>query len=107
MDLMGSDQAESLRRLLAPRVTRRIAVVGADPGAGATTVALGMANALAMPKAICRPGTFDKPCSQPSERSSGLCHSANNNARKMPLSAMLLTIETMPARTGVLVSWRE
>jgi len=45
---MGSDQAESLRRLLAPRVTRRIAVVGADPGAGATTVALGMANALAM-----------------------------------------------------------
>ncbi len=45
---MGSDQAESLRRLLAPRVTRRIAVVAADEGAGATTVALGLANALAM-----------------------------------------------------------
>ncbi|AZG17011.1 MinD/ParA family ATP-binding protein [Cupriavidus pauculus] len=45
---MGSDQAESLRRLLAPRVTRRIAVVGAEPGVGATTVALGLANALAM-----------------------------------------------------------
>lgn len=45
---MGTDQAESLRRLLAPRVTRRIAVVGADAGAGTTTVALGLANALAM-----------------------------------------------------------
>ncbi|WP_130393830.1 MinD/ParA family ATP-binding protein [Cupriavidus agavae] len=45
---MASDQAESLRRLLAPRVTRRIAVVGADSGAGTTTVALGLANALAM-----------------------------------------------------------
>ncbi|WP_186426728.1 MinD/ParA family ATP-binding protein [Cupriavidus metallidurans] len=45
---MGSDQAESLRRLLAPRVTRRIAVVAADAGAGATTVTLGLANALAM-----------------------------------------------------------
>lgn len=48
MNLMGSDQAESLRRMLAPRVTRRIAVVGSDPGAGATTVALGLANALAL-----------------------------------------------------------
>ena len=48
MNLMGSDQAESLRRLLAPRVTRRIAVVGADSGAGTTTVALGLANALSM-----------------------------------------------------------
>jgi len=45
---MGSDQAESLRRMLAPRVTRRIAVVAADTGAGATTVALGLANALAL-----------------------------------------------------------
>ncbi len=45
---MGSDQAESLRRLLAPRVTRRVAVVGADTGAGTTTVALGLANALSM-----------------------------------------------------------
>ncbi|MBU67084.1 MAG: flagellar synthesis regulator MotR [Cupriavidus sp.] len=45
---MASDQAESLRRLLAPRVTRRIAVVAAEPGAGATTVALGLANALSM-----------------------------------------------------------
>ena len=45
---MGSDQAESLRRLLAPRVTRRIAVVGAEQGVGTTTVALGLANALAM-----------------------------------------------------------
>lgn len=45
---MDSDQAESLRRLLAPRVTRRIAVVGAESGAGATTVALGLANALSM-----------------------------------------------------------
>ncbi|MEN7530830.1 P-loop NTPase [Cupriavidus sp. DL-D2] len=45
---MASDQAESLRRLLAPRVTRRIAVVGAEPGAGTTTVALGLANALSM-----------------------------------------------------------
>ncbi|SFC54620.1 flagellar biosynthesis protein FlhG [Cupriavidus sp. OV038] len=48
MNLMGSDQAESLRRMLAPRVTRRIAVVGCEAGAGATTVALGLANALAM-----------------------------------------------------------
>lgn len=48
MNLMGSDQAESLRRLLAPRVTRRIAVVGAEQGAGTTTVALGLANALSM-----------------------------------------------------------
>jgi len=45
---MGSDQAESLRRMLAPRVTRRIAVVAAETGAGATTVALGLANALAL-----------------------------------------------------------
>ena len=33
---MGSDQAESLRRMLAPRVTRRIAVVGCEAGAGAS-----------------------------------------------------------------------
>ncbi|GJG94435.1 P-loop NTPase [Cupriavidus pauculus] len=46
--MMGSDQAESLRRLLAPRITRRIAVVGAEQGVGTTTVALGLANALAM-----------------------------------------------------------
>ncbi|WP_423195584.1 MULTISPECIES: MinD/ParA family ATP-binding protein [unclassified Cupriavidus] len=46
--MLGSDQAESLRRMLAPRVTRRIAVVGSEPGAGATTVALGLANALAL-----------------------------------------------------------
>ncbi|SDP32022.1 flagellar biosynthesis protein FlhG [Ralstonia sp. 25mfcol4.1] len=45
---MATDQAESLRRLLAPRVTRRIAVVGAEQGVGTTTVALGLANALAM-----------------------------------------------------------
>lgn len=45
---MASDQAESLRRLLAPRVTRRIAVVGAEQGVGTTTVALGLANALSM-----------------------------------------------------------
>jgi len=48
LNLMGSDQAESLRRMLAPRVTRRIAVVGCESGAGATTVALGLANALAL-----------------------------------------------------------
>lgn len=46
--MLGSDQAESLRRMLAPRVMRRIAVVGSEPGAGATTVALGLANALAL-----------------------------------------------------------
>ncbi len=34
--------------MLAPRVTRRIAVVASEPGAGATTVALGLGNALAM-----------------------------------------------------------
>ncbi|KAI3591057.1 Flagellar synthesis regulator FleN [Cupriavidus sp. U2] len=45
---MATDQAESLRRLLAPRVTRRIAVVGAEQGVGTTTVALGLANALSM-----------------------------------------------------------
>jgi len=45
---LALDQAESLRRMLAPRVTRRIAVVASDAGAGATTVALGLANALAM-----------------------------------------------------------
>ena len=48
MNTMASDQAESLRRLLAPRVTRRIAVVGAEQGVGTTTVALGLANALSM-----------------------------------------------------------
>jgi len=42
------DQAESLRRMLAPRTTRRIAVVGSGPGAGATTIALGLSHALAM-----------------------------------------------------------
>ena len=42
------DQAESLRRMLAPRVTRRIAVVASERGAGATTVALGLSHALAM-----------------------------------------------------------
>ncbi|WP_432262593.1 MinD/ParA family ATP-binding protein [Cupriavidus sp. TMH.W2] len=42
------DQAESLRRMLAPRTTRRIAVVASECGAGATTVALGLSNALAM-----------------------------------------------------------
>lgn len=46
--MLGSDQAESLRRMLAPRVTRRIAVVASEPGAGATTVALGLSNALAL-----------------------------------------------------------
>ncbi|KDP86228.1 MinD/ParA family ATP-binding protein [Cupriavidus basilensis] len=48
MTSLASDQAESLRRMLAPRATRRIAVVASDAGAGATTVALGLANALAM-----------------------------------------------------------
>lgn len=42
------DQAESLRRMLAPRVTRRIAVVASERGAGATTIASGLAHALAM-----------------------------------------------------------
>ncbi|CAG9184868.1 MinD/ParA family ATP-binding protein [Cupriavidus pinatubonensis] len=42
------DQAESLRRMLAPRVTRRIAVVASERGAGATTIALGLSHALAM-----------------------------------------------------------
>ncbi|AOY97188.1 hypothetical protein BKK79_28940 [Cupriavidus sp. USMAA2-4] len=45
---MATDQAEGLRRLLAPRATRHIAVVASEPGAGATTVALGLASALAM-----------------------------------------------------------
>lgn len=44
--MLATDQAESLRRMLAPRVTRRIAVVASEPGAGATTVALGLGNAL-------------------------------------------------------------
>jgi len=44
---LASDQAEGLRRMLAPRTTRRIAVVACEPGAGATTVALGLASALA------------------------------------------------------------
>ncbi|MDW3689045.1 flagellar biosynthesis protein FlhG [Cupriavidus sp. CV2] len=48
MTSLASDQAESLRRMLAPRATRRIAVVASDAGAGATTVALGLANALAL-----------------------------------------------------------
>lgn len=48
MSILGSDQAESLRRMLAPRVTRRIAVVASEPGAGATTVALGLSNALSL-----------------------------------------------------------
>ncbi|GAB7543332.1 MinD/ParA family ATP-binding protein [Cupriavidus sp. 8B] len=48
MSSLASDQAESLRRMLAPRATRRIAVVASDAGAGATTVALGLANALAL-----------------------------------------------------------
>ncbi|CAG2145678.1 MinD/ParA family ATP-binding protein [Cupriavidus plantarum] len=48
MSILGSDQAESLRRMLAPRVTRRIAVVASEPGAGATTVALGLTNALSL-----------------------------------------------------------
>ncbi len=42
------DQAESLRRMLAPRITRRIAVVASEPGAGATTIASGLAHALTM-----------------------------------------------------------
>ncbi|SOY70293.1 MinD/ParA family ATP-binding protein [Cupriavidus taiwanensis] len=42
------DQAESLRRMLAPRTTRRIAVLASERGAGATTVALGLSHALAM-----------------------------------------------------------
>ncbi|AMR80503.1 MinD/ParA family ATP-binding protein [Cupriavidus nantongensis] len=42
------DQAASLRRMLAPRTTRRIAVVASERGAGATTVALGLSHALAM-----------------------------------------------------------
>ncbi|MBO4122510.1 flagellar biosynthesis protein FlhG [Cupriavidus gilardii] len=46
--MLAVDQAESLRRMLAPRATRRIAVLGCEPGAGATTVALGLAHALAM-----------------------------------------------------------
>ncbi|MFC4435146.1 MinD/ParA family ATP-binding protein [Cupriavidus respiraculi] len=48
MSTLASDQAESLRRMLAPRTTRRIAVVACEPGAGATTVALGLSNALAL-----------------------------------------------------------
>ncbi|WP_438820944.1 MinD/ParA family ATP-binding protein [Cupriavidus gilardii] len=48
MNMLAVDQAESLRRMLAPRATRRIAVLGCEPGAGATTVALGLAHALAM-----------------------------------------------------------
>jgi len=47
MSLPATDQAESLRRMLAPRVTRRIAVVSAERGAGGSTVALGLAHALA------------------------------------------------------------
>ncbi|MCG5261866.1 flagellar biosynthesis protein FlhG [Cupriavidus gilardii] len=46
--MLAVDQAESLRRMLAPRATRRIAVLACEPGAGATTVALGLAHALAM-----------------------------------------------------------
>lgn len=46
--MLAADQAESLRRMLAPRATRRLTVVGCEPGAGATTVALGLANALAL-----------------------------------------------------------
>ncbi|WP_373377728.1 MinD/ParA family protein [Cupriavidus nantongensis] len=42
------DQAASLRRMLAPRTTRRIAVLASERGAGATTVALGLSHALAM-----------------------------------------------------------
>jgi flagellar biosynthesis protein FlhG len=42
------DQAESLRRMLAPRTTRRIAVLASERGAGATTVVLGLSQALAM-----------------------------------------------------------
>ncbi|SOZ19103.1 Putative negative regulator of flagellin synthesis [Cupriavidus taiwanensis] len=42
------DQAESLRRMLAPRTTRRITVLASERGAGATTVALGLSHALAM-----------------------------------------------------------
>lgn len=48
MNTLAADQAESLRRMLAPRAMRRIAVVASWHGAGATTVALGLANALAM-----------------------------------------------------------
>ncbi|WP_082928563.1 MinD/ParA family ATP-binding protein [Cupriavidus gilardii] len=46
--MLAVDQAESLRRMLAPRATRRIAVFACEPGAGATTVALGLAHALAL-----------------------------------------------------------
>jgi flagellar biosynthesis protein FlhG len=48
MKLLASDQAESLRRLLVPKALRRVAVVASSPRAGATTVALGLANAMAM-----------------------------------------------------------
>lgn len=48
MSALAVDQAESLRRMLAPRATRRIAVLASEPGAGATTVALGLSHALAM-----------------------------------------------------------
>ena len=48
MSTLAVDQAESLRRMLAPRVTRRIAVVASERGAGATTIALGLSHALAM-----------------------------------------------------------
>lgn len=46
--MLAADQAESLRRMLAPRSTRRLAVVGCENGAGATTVATGLAHALAL-----------------------------------------------------------
>lgn len=48
MSTLAMDQAESLRRMLAPRVTRRIAVVASEPGAGATTIVSGLAHALTM-----------------------------------------------------------
>ena len=48
MSTLAVDQAESLRRMLAPRVTRRIAVVASEQGAGATTIASGLAHALSM-----------------------------------------------------------
>ncbi|SOY70882.1 Putative negative regulator of flagellin synthesis [Cupriavidus taiwanensis] len=48
MSTLAMDQAESLRRMLAPRTTRRIAVLASERGAGATTVALGLSHALAM-----------------------------------------------------------
>lgn len=48
MSTLAVDQAESLRRMLAPRVTRRIAVVASEQGAGATTIASGLAHALSL-----------------------------------------------------------